>query len=125
MRVKKFKLTPALKRKLDRLFSAYIHARDNNTCQMCGKTDCKLDTAHIIPRQCLNLRWNELNAILLCPYEHKWAAHSFHQNPLVFSQWYSKKYGETQIYHLLQLSDIPFDSSEANINKIIESLKII
>jgi hypothetical protein len=118
--IKKFKLTPKLKRKLDRLFSKFIHDRDK-VCQICGKTG-KLDTAHIIPRSCLLLRWHPDNAILLDPVCHKWGKDSFHQNPLYFSKWYVNKYGQDMVDKLLELSTMKADFTEEKINLIIKNL---
>lgn len=92
------KLTPKEKRKKDREFSKFIHCRDI-VCKVCGKTG-KLDTAHIISRNVITLRYDPLNAVLLCPSHHKWGINSFHQNPIWFYEWFKNKYGIERIEYL-------------------------
>ena len=123
MKKQKFKLTPKLKRKLDKLFSLFIHNRDK-VCQICGK-EGKLDTAHIIPRNCLTLRWHPKNAVLLCPFHHKWSIQSFHQNPLYFANWFITKYGQEHADILLKLSVVKnVEWREEDIQRLIDNLKV-
>ena len=121
--MKKWRLTPRIKRRLDRLFSAYIHNRDK-TCVICGKKDF-LDTAHIIPRTCLALRWAPQNAILLCKRHHKFGGvESFHSSPFWFYRWYSEHYGEEHITQLLEASEVEVTISAEDVDSIEEMLKI-
>jgi hypothetical protein len=78
---KKIKI-PALKRKLDRLFSAVIHKRDDNTCQLCGADKGKMDTSHIYSRRCSALKWDMVNGLLKCVRCHKYGMLAWHQSPL-------------------------------------------
>jgi len=120
-RIKTWKLTPKTKRKLDRLFSRYIHKRDK-VCQICGKKDF-LDTAHIIPRQVMGLRWAPDNAVLLCKKHHKFSSKAFHQNPLAFYRWFSGAFGEDHITQLLKASEVEVTFSVAAVEEIEEMLK--
>jgi hypothetical protein len=78
---KKPKRSTIIKR-MDRLFSAVIHKRDENTCQMCGATTGKMDTSHIYSRRCSALRWDIQNAVLKCVRCHKYGNLAWHQSPL-------------------------------------------
>jgi len=104
------------KRKLDKLFSELIHLMDHNLCQRCGKSYGKLDTSHCIPRECLCLRWNTENAILLCPRCHKFGSASWHKSPLEAVFWFNLVFTERQL-RLVQLKrqgeEYVFDEPEA------------
>jgi hypothetical protein len=71
-----------LVKKLDRLFSAVIHKRDENKCQMCGREVGKMDCSHIYSRRCSALRWDMNNAVLKCVRCHKYDKLAWHQSPL-------------------------------------------
>lgn len=71
--------------KLDKAFADYIKARDGRKCQWCGKEDCVIHMAHIVPRRHLNLRWDDKNGITLCYYCHY---HKWHKDPLAASEWF-------------------------------------
>ena len=94
--------TPKQKRRLDRKFSQHILARDGRICQWCGNIDGKKDTAHIIPRTCLALRWNECNAVCLCFRCHqiRW-----HKNPLEAVQWIRGYLGNTICDELIRIAN--------------------
>jgi len=120
---KVYKLDAKTKRKLDRLFSQFIHKRDK-VCMVCGKKDF-LDTAHIIPRTCLALRWAPQNAILLCKRHHKFGGvESFHSSPFWFYRWYSEHYGEDHITKLLKASEVEVTFSAEDVEEIEEMLKL-
>ena len=121
MKVKKFKFDVRLKRKLDKLASLHIHKLYNNTCVKCGRNG-KTDCAHLIPKEFSNLRWIPDNLLLLCSRCHRLGRDAFHQSPFHFCQWYISKYGIFKPHELLKLSEQEFDSSEENINKIIQGL---
>ena len=104
------------KRKMDKLFSKLIHLMDHNLCQRCGKSYGKLDTSHCIPRECLYLRWNTENAILLCPRCHKFGSASWHKSPLEATLWFNLVFEERN-FRLVQLKHqgegYVFDEPEA------------
>ena len=122
-KVKKFKLTPKLKRKLDRLFSQYILKKYNRTCCRCGSVGIKVDTAHIIPRTVTHMRWMENNALCLCVKCHKWGKDAFHQNPLSFTMWFDSTYGRERIDQLLQMSIKVSVMSNVEVLSLIDKLK--
>lgn len=53
------------KRKLDKLWSQYIHKRDNH-CRFCGRTEGVANAHHIYSRSHLATRWNILNGLRVC-----------------------------------------------------------
>lgn len=106
------------KRKLDRLFSSYILFRDNRTCKCCGKTKGRMNTSHIIPKQCLFLRWNSDNALTLCYKCHLWM---WHKSPLEGVRWLESFIGIDKCNKLLSNSRIPFEFNEEVFNNMKQS----
>ncbi len=124
-RTKKFKLNAKTKRRLDRLFSQYILGKSNRICARCGAIGVKCDTAHIICRSVIGLRWCPENALCLCSAKcHKYGIDSFHQNPLAFYRWFSRTYGEERITQLLNASQIKVVVTEQDVQEIEKMLKI-
>lgn len=64
----KEKLTP-LKKKADSVFSLYIRLRDAGRCYTCDHVgDIKrMQAGHYVSRQCLELRYDEMNVHTQCP----------------------------------------------------------
>ena len=84
-----------IKRKADRLFSAFI--RSWGYCEWCGKTDSTLQTSHIFSRRFLVTRWEPINANCLCASCHfKW-----HHSPVEAVEWVKEYLGE-EIYNELR-----------------------
>ena len=65
------------KRKLDKLWSAYIRQRDK-VCTFCGRSDGKLDANHIMSRRHTATRWDVRNGNALCFTCHR----RFHDDPV-------------------------------------------
>jgi len=57
-----------LKSKADKVFSDFIRQRDEGKCITCGKTDDwkYLQAGHYIPRDCIELRYDERNVNCQC-----------------------------------------------------------
>ena len=75
------------KTRADKIFSKIILSK--GYCLKCGRTEF-LDTAHIIPREKIAVRWDITNAIPLCKKCHKFGGEenfSFHKNPVFFFIW--------------------------------------
>ena len=72
--------------------------RDNGICQICKKKSGKLHVHHIIPRQIKELRYDVMNGLALCFYDHKVGKNSCHQNALFFSAWLRKNKPEQYKY---------------------------
>jgi 5-methylcytosine-specific restriction endonuclease McrA len=81
-----------LVKKLDRLFSAVIHKRDEGQCQMCGREVGKMDCSHIYSRRCSALRWDMNNAVLKCVRCHKYDKLAWHQSPLSVALKFIRKF---------------------------------
>ena len=71
-----------LRNKLDTLFSKIIRTRDKR-CMRCGKRE-NIQCAHVMSRDHLAGRWNELNALALCPDCH---INFAHHEPVLFASW--------------------------------------
>jgi len=79
---------------LDDLARKVIKARDK-VCVRCGKT-LNLQVAHVLPKgKYTRLRWELDNLLLLCWYCHFIFAH---RNPLMFTDWFKKKYEDRYIW---------------------------
>lgn len=63
-------------------------------CEKCGLQGQDYDTAHIISRKNLTLRWDILNVLCLCRGCHMYA----HANPKFFATWFRNKYPDRQEY---------------------------
>ena len=77
-----------IKAKADKLFSEYI--RSVGKCEWCGRTDMRLECAHINSRRFLVTRWEPINAVCLCSACHRKA----HDRPIVFTEWIKEYLGE-------------------------------
>lgn len=88
----------SLVKKLDDAVRVLVRARDNDTCQWCGKKDLKgfdSQVSHTIPKgRSTYLRWDMINLLLLCAYCHneKWHKLSLGR------KWYDVKYPERVQY---------------------------
>lgn len=79
--------------KLDALCREYVRLRDNNTCQMTGRSGeyYKLDLSHVITRGNKRLRWFPDNCKMLHAQVHR---HKWHGNPVEGVEWFKKKFPE-------------------------------
>lgn len=68
-RVKKAMSISSLKKKADDIFSIFIRRRDQGKCITCGtvKEWKHMQAGHYIPRDCLELRYSEVNCHCQCP----------------------------------------------------------
>ena len=76
-----------LVKKLDKIFSEYIRARDKR-CVICGTTK-NLQAGHLITRAVYATRWDENNVFAQCRscnYTHEY-------RPEIFTSWYIEKFG--------------------------------
>jgi hypothetical protein len=134
--VRKKKFNPAkAKRKLDRLFSELILGRDERTCLWCGKNEAtegervKIDNSHIIPRECLRLRWSPENSVALCFGCHKRRGISWHSSPLVAVKWLRLALGDNHCEALILASVEEFSFNQETAvqveNELLERLRSI
>lgn len=85
----------ALKRKADKLFSAFI--RETNQCEWCGARNDTLQAAHIFTRAYNVTRYDPLNALCLCAKCHfRW-----HKEPIEAVEWV-REYLGSDVYDELR-----------------------
>src|SRR5512135_3464896 len=99
----KTKKTPAktLRNTADRLWKEAIRLKAGNKCEVCGKSDGRLQAHHIFTREIYHLRHFMSNGVLLCFTHHTGSPQeSAHQNPDNFRDWLIKQNGETWYQHL-------------------------
>lgn len=76
-------------KKLDKIFSQYIRARDNNTCIICG-TKKRPTNGHLFSRTSYSTRWDELNCHCSC-----WGCNYKHEYDFYpYQTWFVNKYGQ-------------------------------
>lgn len=64
------------RRKADKTWSAAVRARDNSTCQRCGKVEKSIHTHHVAPRSRRpDLKYQVDNGICLCNSCHMYVHH--------------------------------------------------
>ena len=85
---------------LDLLWRKIIHARDNEICQWCHKSN-KMDSHHIFGRKNLSVRWDTRNGILLCYSCHQYKIHTDHEGLRMVC---INKIGENLYHQLYSLS---------------------
>jgi hypothetical protein len=81
-------------RPTDTVFSKYI--RRNGKCEICGRSDIKLEAAHYFGRRKENTRFDERNVHCLCFTCHK----KSHEDKSYYKDWMIKKYGKAGLDNL-------------------------
>jgi predicted restriction endonuclease len=80
-----------LKKLQDRLLDLWrikVKERAGYRCEICGKSNCKLDPHHIITRKNLTTKWDLHNGVCLCCGCHTLKGRlSAHGDPLFFTAW--------------------------------------
>ena len=80
--------TKTIMARLYKTWSAVVHARSNDRCEVCG-AEGKNDAHHVQPRQiCSGLRFDPRNGVCLCPSHHKYGHRSAHKGMLWFVDWF-------------------------------------
>jgi len=69
------------------LWRAKVKERAGYRCEVCGRSNCKLDPHHIITRKNLTLKWDLRNGCCLCCGCHTLNKLSAHGDPLFFIDW--------------------------------------
>ena len=75
-------------RSTDRLFSQWI--RRGGKCEICGRTDIKLEAAHYFSRRKESVRFDERNVHCLCFNCHQRS----HSDKKIYTDFMIKKYGQ-------------------------------
>ena len=103
--------------KADKLFSEFIRNRDGK-CVKCGRVGV-LHCHHIISRSCKAVRWDEDNAIALCPGHHRnWA----HANPLEVAEFMQLRLGSEKYRELILRASTPIPLTINHYKEVIEKL---
>lgn len=101
-----------LTNKLDFTWSRLI--RSKGFCERCGRTNCKLDAAHIVGRQNRRLRWDVRNGWCACFLCHRWN----HDHPLEFAAWILEHRPDDVDYLLRVKNDVTNYSTADYIEKL-------
>lgn len=90
------------KKKLDKEAREKALFRYNQKCAVPSCLETKrLNAHHIIPREIIELRWDEDNLIVLCPRHHKFSRQlSAHKNSFAFCLFLQQVY-PVQYYNLI------------------------
>jgi hypothetical protein len=110
------RLKKNIKKQCDKLWSEII--RSIGQCERCGRTDKKLEAAHIYSRRYANTRHDLENGICLCTGCHFWA----HQNPVDFTHWIEERIGRDKLDDLREKKE---RVSKVDYNLVVEHLKDI
>lgn len=94
------KKSPLQKQKLktEKAVKNYVKARDNYTCQWCGKylAGSNAHASHVIPVSAGNqFRYDPLNLKCLCFHCH---INVWHKNPVMAGEWFKAKFPERHKY---------------------------
>lgn len=88
----KIKLRPA-----DTIFSQYLRKK-HGRCEICGRSDIKLEAAHFYSRRNESVRFDEENVHCLCFTCHR----KSHEDKSYYEDWIKKKLGQKR-FDLLTL----------------------
>jgi hypothetical protein len=103
---------PVKTRAVDRNYSRYIRRR--GACEICGRTDIKLEAAHYFSRGKEAVRFDERNVHCLCYVCHK----TSHEDKNYYKDWMIKKYGQTK-FNILEFESNGYCKKDDKLNKII------
>jgi hypothetical protein len=62
--------------------------RKNRICEKCGKTNCKLDSHHLISKTFIPLSLDVRNGCCLCSGCHTFGIESAHKGSIMFVEWF-------------------------------------
>ena len=113
----------SLRRKLDRVFSAWIRGRDAphngvGPCYTCGRMRT-LEASHFVPRQHQSTRWNEFNVNGCCSYCNRW----LHGNLAEYYARLVRDYGQHKVDELMRLKRTTVRYSREQLEEMIERFK--
>lgn len=93
----------------DAAFSNAIRLNRHHTCEHCGKSDGRMECAHIYGRRYKSVRWDTLNALCLCHHCHR----TFTENPVDFTKWLQGYVGQGYLDILNEKRNQIFKTTEA------------
>jgi len=85
-----------VKNNLDKVTPQIIKLRDEQICQRCLKycSGQGCHWSHVYSRTRYSMRWDLLNAIVLCAGCHQW----WHDNPVDSGTWFAEKWPHREAY---------------------------
>ena len=95
----------------DLKWSKRVRERDK-CCQICKKTDKRLNAHHLIPKHFSKWRHDMDNGISLCVSCHQFGVLSAHKNPLWFSRWLRIHRNKTYQIAIRRLQEIDGGNNE-------------
>ncbi len=104
-----------LQQRCDKEFSKLI--REKGKCERCRSRD-NLDSAHVVTRKNLVLRWDILNVLCLCRDCHQFA----HQHPKQFTFWFESTYPE-RVQYLVWAKWLYLKRNIEDYEKILEAIE--
>lgn len=103
-----------LVKKLDKVLSKYIRARDKR-CVVCGSTE-RLTNGHLFTRRAYSTRWTELNCHCQC-----WGCNYRHEFDFYpYQNWFVKKYGQEVYDELYREYRTPRKFRNSDLIELIE-----
>ena len=115
MRKKRLPSIKALRRKLDKVFAAYIRQRDHGKqCISCGSRG-PLQAGHWVKRQHQSVRWDERNCHGQCVRCNLW----LHGNEGAYALALIDKYGRSVVDELLTLKHKTWKLSRDELEELI------
>jgi len=136
-KIKKKKLDslPKIRRRILKSWSENVRTRDGFTCTYCGVksgteskfnpgTKTKCDAHHILQKEIKDcpLKYEIMNGETLCSSCHKFnGEHSAHKSPIVFYDWFRKKYPDRYDF-ILKNSGIRVDLDNRFVLEEIEQI---
>lgn len=93
----------------DIAFSKAVRLSRGERCEHCGRSDAKLECAHIVGRRERAVRWDTDNALCLCFVCHKY----FTENPLDFTAWLRQHVGDAHLEILSEKRRSIFKATDA------------
>ena len=124
----KIKTKSISKKALDAKWSRRVKQEAGYKCEICGNSDCRLNSHHIIGRRHMATRWYIPNGICLCVTHHLFGNDSAHQNSVWFLKEVIKLRGQKWLDIIYEksrqtfqwqkhLDEINFNLDNFNINK--------
>lgn len=104
-KVKRLESKARIRRRLMRLWTAFVHRDWDGKCAVCGSTT-NPNAHHLENRNvCRALRYDPLNGILLCPSHHKFGKDSAHKGGIWFADWLLSHHPDRFAYVLHHRND--------------------
>ena len=113
-----------IEKQADRLFAAFIRARDgrcvigNPAGDLRDRSECwgELECAHLLSRRFMATRWDPRNAVALCEGHHRYMT----EHPLAWADWREELRGPSVMRDLIRRA---YGGPKPDVAAIVEQLK--